>query len=215
MTPQKIVALEGEEITLRASERLTGFGDFRTCTLCQAVKQIDTNIKDITYSHDSYTNILSSRGMKGVDKNMPLWKLKLTDEEYENLKKDLRLHLYELNNSPIEKRLKLFQGQNDVVKQRDDSFIRQIAVLNMAGQPEKALEYLDGVEFVYREGSSRIRETVIDAQLMLGKKYLTESDFQKALEYFLKAQIPEEEAGSSRFGSRDIQVNYFMVLKVI
>ena len=60
------------------------------------------NIKDITYSHDSYTNILSSRGMKGVDKNMPLWKLKLTDEEYENLKKDLRLHLYELNNYGIE-----------------------------------------------------------------------------------------------------------------
>jgi tetratricopeptide (TPR) repeat protein len=120
--------------------------------------------------------------------------------------------LYELNNAPVEKRLKLFQGQNDIVKERDDAFIRQIAVLTMADQPEKAVEYLDGVEFVYREGSSRVRETIIDAQLILGEKYIKNKDYNKALEYFLKAQIPEEEAGSARMGSRDIQVNYFIGL---
>lgn len=120
--------------------------------------------------------------------------------------------LYELNNAPVEKRLRLFQGQNEVVKQRDDAFIRQIAVLTLAGFPDKAVEYLNGVEFVYREGSSRVRETIIDAQLMLGKKYLTNNDHNKALEYFLDAQIPEEEAGSSRMGSRDIQVNFYIGL---
>lgn len=60
------------------------------------------NIKDITYGHDSYMNILSSRGIKLIDKNMPLWKFKLTDEEYENLKKDLRCHTYELKNYGME-----------------------------------------------------------------------------------------------------------------
>lgn len=118
--------------------------------------------------------------------------------------------LYELNNSPIEKRLNLFQGQNDVVKERDDSFIRQIAVLTMAGQPDKAVEYLDGVEFAYREGSSRVRETIIDAKLMLGRKHFDNKEYDKALKHFLEAQVPEEEAGSSRLGDRSIQVDYFI-----
>ena len=33
---------------------------------------------------------------------------------------------------------------------------------------------------------------------------------EKALACFLDAQIPEEEAGSSRMGSREIQVNYYI-----
>lgn len=118
--------------------------------------------------------------------------------------------LYELNNSPIEKRLKLFQGQNDVVKARDDAFIRQIAVLTMAGLPKQSVEYLNGVEFTYREGSSRVRETIIDAQLMLGKEYFNNKEYDKALKHFLEAQIPEEEAGSSRLGNRNMQINYFI-----
>lgn len=120
--------------------------------------------------------------------------------------------LYELNNSPIDKRLKLFQGQNEVVKKKDDAFSRQIEVLTLAGQPDKAVEYLDGFKFAYREGTSRVREIIIDAQLMLGKKYFSNKDFEKALDCFIKAQIPEEEAGSARFGNREIQVNYFIGL---
>ncbi len=120
--------------------------------------------------------------------------------------------LYELNNVPIDKRLKLFQGQNEVVKNRDDAFIRQIAVLTLADQPEKAVEYLDGVEFAYREGSSRVRETIIDAQLMLGRKHFNNREYDKALDCFLRAQVPEEEAGSSRMGNRYMQVSYYIGL---
>ncbi|MBE0654255.1 MAG: DUF5107 domain-containing protein [Bacteroidales bacterium] len=118
--------------------------------------------------------------------------------------------LYELNNAPVEKRLKLFEGRNEVVKNRDDASIRQIAVLTLAGLPDKAVEYLNGIEFSYREGSSIGREVLIDAQLTLGIKNLTQKNYEKALNYFLEAQIPEEEAGSDKFGSRDIQVNYYI-----
>ena len=120
--------------------------------------------------------------------------------------------LYELNNTPVETRLKLFAGNNDVVKNRDDAFMRQIEVLNLAGQPDKAVEYLEGVEFAYREGSSRVREIIIDAQLMLGMKYYDQKEFEKALDHFMKAQVPDEEAGSERFGNRDMQVNYYIAL---
>jgi tetratricopeptide (TPR) repeat protein len=118
--------------------------------------------------------------------------------------------LYEMSNTPVEIRLKLFEGSNGVVRQRDDSFIRQIAVLTLAGQPEKAVEYLEGAKFAYREGTSRVREMMIDAQIMAGKKYLAENNIRKALDHFLAAQIGEEEAGSARFGNRDIQVSYYI-----
>jgi tetratricopeptide (TPR) repeat protein len=118
--------------------------------------------------------------------------------------------LYELNNAPVEKRLKLFEGQNEAIKNRDDAVIRQISVLTLAGQPEKAVDYIDGVKYSYREGASLVREVKIDAQLTLGKQYFEQKNYQKALEYFLKAQVPEEEAGSDQLGSRDIQVNYYI-----
>ncbi len=59
-------------------------------------------IDDLATSHSAYFNILKTRGMEGLNKNMPLWKLKLTDIEYENLKKTLRSHLYDIHNYGIE-----------------------------------------------------------------------------------------------------------------
>ncbi len=61
--------------------------------------------------------------------------------------------LYEMSNAPVEKRLALFEGNNEVVSKRDDAFARQITVLTLAGKPDKAVEYLTGRKFNYREGS--------------------------------------------------------------
>ncbi len=47
---------------------------------------------------------------------------------------------------------------------------------------------------------------------MLGKKYLAEKNYDKALAEFLLAQVPEEEAGGSRAGNRNLQVDYFIGL---
>jgi tetratricopeptide (TPR) repeat protein len=118
--------------------------------------------------------------------------------------------LYEINNTPIETRLALFEGKNEIVKKRDDAFIWQIKILTLAGQPIKVIDYLEGMQFAYREGSSRNRDIIIDAKLMAGKKYYSEEKFEKALETFLDARVPEEEAGNERFGSRELQVNYYI-----
>ena len=45
---------------------------------------------------------------------------------------------------------------------------------------------------------------------MLGKKFMAEKNYPKALEEFLLAQVPEEEAGGSRSGNRNLQVDYFI-----
>ena len=118
--------------------------------------------------------------------------------------------LYELNNSPINTRLKIFEGNEAVVNKRDDAFIRQVMVLTLAGEPEKSVELLKDKVFSYREGNSRVREVIIDAQLSLGLKYMDEKNYQRALDHFLLAQVPDEEAGSARSGNRNIQVNYFI-----
>ncbi|PIF02235.1 MAG: hypothetical protein CR996_01265 [Draconibacterium sp.] len=119
-------------------------------------------------------------------------------------------NLYELNNSPVKTRLKLFKGNEAVVNRRDDAFVHQVTVLTLAGEPEKSVELLKNKVFSYREGNSRVREVIIDAQLSLGLKYMNEKNHQKALDHFLLAQVPDEEAGSARSGNRNIQVYYFI-----
>lgn len=120
--------------------------------------------------------------------------------------------LYEIINAPIDKRLALFEGRNEVVRNRDDAFIWQIKVLTLAGQPQKALEYLEGMQFAYREGSSWVRDVVIDANLVAGNAHFGEKRFEEALKYYLDAQVPEEEAGSESYGSRENQLNYYIGL---
>ncbi|WP_242091732.1 DUF5107 domain-containing protein [Aestuariivivens sediminicola] len=119
-------------------------------------------------------------------------------------------NLYELNNSPIKTRLKIFEGNESVVNKRDDAFIHQITVLTLAGKPEKSVALLRDKVFSYREGSSRVREVIIDAQLSMGLQYMAKKQYDKALEHFLLARVPDEEAGSARLGNRNIQVNYFI-----
>ncbi|MCJ7446966.1 MAG: DUF5107 domain-containing protein [Bacteroidales bacterium] len=114
--------------------------------------------------------------------------------------------LYEMNNTPVEKRAQLFEGSNEVVKNRDDSFVRQIIVFTLAGQPEKALEYLKSRYFGYREGSSRVSDVTIDAYLMLGKKYFAEKNYRKALENFLASSNTFTGEENSR---RNPQINYY------
>lgn len=52
--------------------------------------------------HAALLNILQSRGMEKLQRNYPLWKFKLTDEEYESLKQTLRSHPYDLNRYGLE-----------------------------------------------------------------------------------------------------------------
>jgi tetratricopeptide (TPR) repeat protein len=120
--------------------------------------------------------------------------------------------LYEMSNAPVTKRISLFDGSNEVVSKRDDAFARQITVLTLAGRAEEAVKYLEGRAFSYREGSSRVRDIIIDAHLAYGIGLLKEKNYSGALEEFIKAQVPEEEAGGSRSGNRNLQTDYFIGL---
>lgn len=117
--------------------------------------------------------------------------------------------LYQKNNTPIETRMKIFEGNEQVVKNRDDSYQWFIENLILSGQADKAVELLDGANFAYREGTSRTRDITVNANLIAGKHYFEQGDFEKALQHFLKAHIPKEEAGRDLLGDREVQVNYY------
>jgi tetratricopeptide (TPR) repeat protein len=120
--------------------------------------------------------------------------------------------LYELGNVPIEKRLQLFAGANEVVRQREDAFARQIAVLTLGGQAEKAVEYLSDRAFTFNESSQRVYDIIADAHLALGLQYLKEGHYAKALKAFENAEVPEELGFFGNSGNRNMQVKYFMGL---
>jgi tetratricopeptide (TPR) repeat protein len=122
--------------------------------------------------------------------------------------------LYEMNNTPVETRSKLFESSHEVAKLRDDSFVREIMVLNLSGQAEKAVEYLKNSSFHFREGSSRVRDITVDAHLLLGKKYLTEKKYQQALQQFVSV-IDTPDRGDFEGSTGDMrnpQINYYIGL---
>ena len=122
--------------------------------------------------------------------------------------------LYEMRNTPIEIRSKLFESVNEVVKKRDDSFVREIIVLNLAGKSEEAVEYLSNSTFHFREGSSRVRDITVDAHILLGRKYLKEKKYKEALDQFLlTVETPENsQPGRSSTDMRGPQINYHIGL---
>lgn len=120
--------------------------------------------------------------------------------------------LYETNNTPIETRIKLFEGNTEIAKNRDDSYMYYIENLILSKQAKRAVEALEGANFAYTEGSSRSRNIRINANLMLGKQYYDNKKYQKALDTFLKAKITKQEAGDDRLGGREVEVDYYIGL---
>jgi tetratricopeptide (TPR) repeat protein len=108
--------------------------------------------------------------------------------------------LYERNNTALVTRAKLFESAADIVKQRDDAFVRQILVMNLTGQSEKSVQLLENSNF----------DMTVDARLLLGSKLLGEKKYQEALDQFLKSL--NRQAEDEQAGARDPQINYFIGL---
>lgn len=152
------------------------------------------------YSHDIQKSISAYERALGFKKDDPLYYAELDP-------------LYEMNNTPIAIRLKLFDGADDVVKKRDDSFVREIIVLNLAGEYEKAVEALTNSNFHFREGSSRVHDITVDAHLLYGKKFLSERNYKQALEQFLLLTGGSENSGSDFIDDpRSPQIDYYIGL---
>ena len=95
--------------------------------------------------------------------------------------------LYELNNESLELRYDLFSSNNGVVKERQDSYLREIEVLLLNGKTDTVLSSLMGHTFLRQEGVVSLHDLFVDAQLLKGMELLQSGAPEQALGHFLLA----------------------------
>ena len=100
--------------------------------------------------------------------------------------------VYEAGNVAPERRLAALEKSHEVLAKRGDSLAREIAVLVLTGTYDKAIEYLSTYRFHAREGGGEIHNVYVDAHLLRGLQYMSQSNADKALDHFRKAgEYPE------------------------
>jgi tetratricopeptide (TPR) repeat protein len=119
--------------------------------------------------------------------------------------------LYELGNTPVEKRLVVLDKNRATVAKRNDSLERWIAVLVLAGRYDEAIDTLSKIHFHVREGGGEIRNGYVDAHLLRGLSRLQQKQPKAALEDFLAAAAYPENlsVGRPRNDSLGAQVAYY------
>ncbi|NJK96606.1 MAG: tetratricopeptide repeat protein, partial [Bacteroidales bacterium] len=119
--------------------------------------------------------------------------------------------LYELANTDPETRLALLEPNHEILIKRDDSFLREIMVLNLTGHYQKSVGYLSENYFHIREGDMKIRDIHVDAHLLLGKEYLNKGNFDQAIEHFALANTHPEnhQAGRQINDHRVAQIMFY------
>jgi len=100
--------------------------------------------------------------------------------------------LYERRGDDINKRLKLFKENHIYVSQYQVALVREIELLVLAGEYDRAIGYMDGRYFHRQEGSSGLHDLYVNALLLRGKQYLEKGQVDKALEKFLSADTYPE-----------------------
>jgi tetratricopeptide (TPR) repeat protein len=120
--------------------------------------------------------------------------------------------LYEAGSVSAEKRLAFLAENHAIVKNRDDALAREVELLVLLGDYERALEIFGNHHFHVWEGGGRIHGVYVDAHLLRGLKSYSEGDYDSALESFLLAlEYPENlEVGKPVHGGGEPKVHYFI-----
>jgi tetratricopeptide (TPR) repeat protein len=93
--------------------------------------------------------------------------------------------LYEQAGTPIEKRLQLFEKNQEVVAQRDDSLNREVALLISAGKYDSAIAAMTNRPFAAVEGANlNVSEHWTDAHVLRGQAKIQAKQYKEALADF-------------------------------
>jgi tetratricopeptide (TPR) repeat protein len=119
--------------------------------------------------------------------------------------------LYELGNVEPAKRLALLEKHPDVVVKRNDSQLREVMVLVLAGRYDEAIDILAQRHFHVREGGGEIRDVYVDAHLLRGISRLKAGQPREALADFqAAAEYPENlSVGKPKSDPRAAQFAYY------
>jgi tetratricopeptide (TPR) repeat protein len=120
--------------------------------------------------------------------------------------------LYEQAGTPIEKRLALFEKNQDVVAQRDDAQNRAVALKVASGKYDDAIQMMTGRKFAVAEGSNlNVSEQWANAHILRGRQNIAAKKYKDALADFEKAVTVPDNLPSRGFGeggARNAEVDY-------
>ena len=132
-------------------------------------------------------------------------------------KKDPRVYyeldlLYETGGVSPEKRLSLLEDNHSTIAKRDDALSREIALLVLLQQYDKAIELLAGRNFNTWEGGGGIHNVYVDAHLLRGQKKFESKRYRQALNDFEAAlEYPENlNVGRPERDRRTCQTFFFI-----
>ena len=120
--------------------------------------------------------------------------------------------LYETGAVSPEKRLKLLEDNHATIAKRDDALSRQISLLVLLKQYDKAIELLAGRIFNTWEGGGQIHNVYVDAHLLRGQKNFQSKRYRQALNDFEAAlEYPENlNVGRPKRDRRTCQTFFFI-----
>lgn len=121
--------------------------------------------------------------------------------------------LYEDGGVPLEKRLALFEENQTLAADRDDTFSREISLRVQKGQYDKALGMLKGRVFHVWEGArTSTHEIFVDAQLLRGHEEMKAGRYAEALKHYQAAmEYPENLGVGKPYRGDRSQVAYYYV----
>jgi tetratricopeptide (TPR) repeat protein len=119
--------------------------------------------------------------------------------------------LYEMNNQDPEHRLQLFSSNPAVVKERNDSYLREIEVLLLNGSYDSAISRLTEHTFLRQEGVVHLHDFFVDAHLLKGKELLESGRADEALNHFQLADTYPDNQRIGRISNyqKEAQIYYF------
>lgn len=109
-------------------------------------------------------------------------------------------------------RLKNFQTYIHLVEFRDDLYVEYITLLNINGDFEKAKELILKRKFhPWEGGEGKITKQYVNANIELGKKYISENKFEAAISVLKEAETYPHNLGEGKlFGTQENNLNYYL-----
>lgn len=120
--------------------------------------------------------------------------------------------LYKKLNMDFQTRLKRYEADEAIVRERDDAMLEWVTLYNLAEQPEKAYETIMSHVFRPWEGAEgRISGQYKIALVAMAKKSIASKDYVKARELLEKALTYPMNLGEGRLeGTKDNNIYYYL-----
>ncbi len=118
--------------------------------------------------------------------------------------------LYEQAGTPIEKRLPLFEKNQDVVAQRDDAQIRAVALKVAAGKYDEAIKMMTGRKYAVAEGANlNVSDQWANAHILRGQQNIATQQYQEALaDLQIAVTVPDNLPSRGSGGARNAEIAY-------